>query len=44
MLGRFQLNLKKYKMLNYVFKKYLKKGNLTIYGLIKNQHFLVNKC
>ena len=40
----FQLKLKKYKMLNYVFKKYLKNVNLIIYGRIKNQHFSVKKC
>ena len=44
MLGLSQLKLKKYKMLNYVFKKYLKNVNLIIYGRIKNQHFSVKKC
>ena len=44
MLGLFQLKLKKYKMLNYVFKKYSKNVNLIIYGQIKNQHFSVKKC
>ena len=43
-LGVFQLKLKKYKMLNYVFKKYLKNVNLIIYGRVKNQHFSVKKC
>ena len=43
-LGLFQLKLKKYKMLNYVFKKYSKNVNLIIYGQIKNQHFSVKKC
>ena len=40
----FPIKTKKYKMLNYVFKKYLKNVNLIIYGRIKNQHFLLKKC
>ena len=32
----FPIKTKKYKMLNYVFKKYLKKVNLIIFGVIKN--------
>ena len=40
----FPIKTKKYKMLNYVFKKYLKNENLIIYGRIKNQHFSVKKC
>ena len=40
----FPIKTKKYKMLNYVFKKYLKNVNLIIYGRIKNQHFSVKKC
>ena len=44
MLGLFQLNLKKYNMLNNVFKKYLKNVNPIIYGQIKNQHFSAKKC
>ena len=44
MHGLFQLNLKKYKMLNHVFKKYLKNVNQHTYGPIKNQHFSVKNC
>ena len=40
----FPIKTKKYRMLNYVFKKYLKNVNLIIYGQIKNQHFSVKKC
>ena len=40
----FPIKTKKHKMLNYVFKKYLKNVNLIIYGRIKNQHFSVKKC
>ena len=40
----FPIKSKKYKMLNYVFKKYLKNVNLIICGQIKNQHFSVKKC
>ena len=40
----FPIKSKKYKILNYVSKKYLKNVNLIIYGRIKNQHFSVKKC
>ena len=40
----FPIKTKKHRILSYVFKKYLKKGNLIIYGQIKNQHFSVKKC
>ena len=40
----FPIKTKKYRMLNYVFKKYLKNVNPIIYGQIKNQHFSVKKC
>ena len=40
----FPIKCKKYKMLNYVFKKYSKNVNQDIYGQIKNQHFSVRKC
>ena len=35
---------KKYKILNLVLKKYLKKTNQNSYGQIKNQPFSVKKC
>ena len=38
------LNLKKYKTLNLVSKKYLKKENQNIFGEIKNQPFSLKKC
>ena len=40
----FPFKSKKYKVLNYVFKKYLKNVNLIIYGQIKNHRFSVKKC
>ena len=40
----FQLNLKKYKTLNLVLKKYLKKTNPNIFGQTKNQLFSAKKC
>ena len=40
----FPIKSKKYKMLNYVFKKYLKNVNLINCGQIKNHHFSVKKC
>ena len=40
----FLLNLKKYQILNRVFKKFLKKENLNLYGVIKKAHFSVKKC
>ena len=40
----FPIKSKKYKMLNYVFKKYLKNVNQDICGVIKNQHFSGKKC
>ena len=43
-LGVFLLNLKKYQILNHVFKKFLKKENLNLYGVIKKAHFSVKKC
>ena len=44
MLGVFLLNVKEYQILNHVFKKFLKKENLNLYGVIKRAHFSVNKC
>ena len=38
------IKTKKNKMINYVFKKYLKNLNQCIYGQIKNQHFSAKKC
>ena len=35
---------KKYKILNLVLKKYLKKTNLNIFGQIENQLFYLKKC
>ena len=40
----FPIKSKKCMMLNYVFKKYLRKENQNIYGQIRNQHFLVKIC
>ena len=40
----YPIKSKKYKRLNLVFKKYLKKTNRNIYGQIKNQLFYLNKC
>ena len=40
----FPLKSKKYKILNLVLKKYLKKTNQIIYGQIKNQPFYLKKC
>ena len=40
----FPIKSKKYKILNYVSKKYSKNVNQIIYGLIRNQHFSVRKC
>ena len=42
--GHFLLNLKKFQILNHVFKKFLKKENLNLYGVIKKAHFSVKKC
>ena len=42
--GVFLLNLKKYRILNLVFKRYLKKENLNLYGVIKNLLFSQKKC
>ena len=39
-----QLNLKKYKILNLVLKKYFKKTNLNTFGQIKNLLFYLKKC
>ena len=44
MHGHFLLNLKKYQILNHVFKKFLNKENLNLYGVIKKAHFSVKKC
>ena len=44
MHGVFLLNLKKYQILNHAFKKFLKKENLNLYGVIKKVHFSVMKC
>ena len=44
MRGHFLLNLKKYQILNRVFKKFLKKENLNSYGVIRKAHFSVKKC
>ena len=44
MLGVFILNLKKYQILNRVFKKFLNKENLNLYGVTKKAHFSVKKC
>ena len=44
MHGHILLNLKKYQILNHVFKKFLKKENLNLYGVIKKAHFSVKKC
>ena len=38
-LNTFPLKSKKYKILNHVLKKYLKKANPNIFGVIKNQFF-----
>ena len=43
-LGVFLLNLKKYQILNHVLKKFLKKENLNLYGVIKKAHFSLKKC
>ena len=40
----FPLKSKKYKILNLVLKKYLKKANQNLFGQIKNQLFSVKKC
>ena len=40
----FPLKSKKYKILNPVLKKYLRKTNLNIFGQIKNQLFYLKKC
>ena len=39
-----RLNLKKYKTLNLVLKKYLKKTNPNIFGVIKKAVFYLKKC
>ena len=39
-----RLNLKRYKILNLVLKKYLKKTNLLIFGQIKKAVFSAKKC
>ena len=40
----FPLKSKKYKILNPVLKKYLKKTNRNLFGQIKNQLFYLKKC
>ena len=40
----YPIKSKKYKTLNPVLKKYLKKTNQNLLGLIKNQFFSVKKC
>ena len=40
----FPIRLKKYKISNHVFQKYLKNVNLIIYRQIKSHHFSVKKC
>ena len=44
MHGHFLLNLKKFQILNHVFKKYLKKKNQNTFGLIKNHLSFLKKC
>ena len=40
----FPLKSKKYRMLNNISKKYLKRENLNLYGLIKNLLSFLKKC
>ena len=40
----FPIKSKKYQILKHVFKKFLKKENLNLYGVIKKVHFSVKKC
>ena len=40
----FPLNLKKYKILNLVLKKYFKKTSPNLFGQTKNHLFLAKKC
>ena len=40
----YAIKSKKYKILNLVFKRYLKKENVLIFGVIRKVHFLVKKC
>ena len=40
----FPIKSKKHQILNLVFKKFLKKENLNLYGVIKKVHFSVKKC
>ena len=44
MHGVFPLNLKKYQILNHVFKKYLNNESLNTFGVIKKVHSSVKKC
>ena len=44
MHGFFLLNLKKYKILNHVLRKYLKNENQNTFGLIKNHLSFLKKC
>ena len=40
----FSIKSKRNQILNYVFKKFLKKENLNLYGVIKKVYFSVKKC
>ena len=40
----YPIKSKKYKILKLVLKKYLKKTNRSIFGVIKNQLFYLKKC
>ena len=40
----FPIKSKKHKTLNPVLKKYLKKTNQNLFGVIKNQLFYLKKC
>ena len=40
----YPIKSKKYKILNLVLKKYLKKTNRNLFGQTKNQLFSVKKC
>ena len=44
MHGAFLLNLKKYQISNHVLKKFLKKENQNIFGVIKKVLSSVKKC
>ena len=40
----FPLKSKKYKILNLVLKKYLKKTNINMFGQTRNHHFYLKRC